>query len=57
MSESHDNALRRPERESRQPLAKMDKGDAKSPKPDPELGEHGPIVSEPGRNEDGKPGH
>lgn len=55
MSATHDTPARRPERQSHQPLAEINKDEAKKAKPDPELGEHGPIVAEDGRNEHGRP--
>lgn len=38
----------RPERESHQPLAEINKDEAGRKKPDPELGKHGPLVGETG---------
>lgn len=47
----------RPERVSHQPLAEMNKDDARKKKPDPELGKHGPLSGETGDRPDSKQKH
>lgn len=48
MTQSNATPPRRPEREDRQPLAEISKSEARDKKPDPELGEHGPLAGETG---------
>jgi len=48
MAQSQQSNTRRAERESDQPLAEMNKDEARNRKPDPELGKHGPLVGETG---------
>lgn len=55
MNKPQDERAARPERESHQPLAEINKDEADRSKPDPELGQHGPLVGESPRNEHGKP--
>ena len=52
MTTSHDGPAKRPERKSDQPLAEINKTEARDRKPDPELGKHGPLVGEGDGNRD-----
>ena len=57
MATPHDPASDRPERESHQPLAEINKTGARDARPDPEFGRHGPVAGETGDRPTDHDGH